>query len=318
LSASAIARTTAAWLAAACTAISIAACNTTTSTAEHEQSLLEFQADAAHVNIVEADADFAAGRYVAARDKYARLVAGDSTNAKAKLGLAESLLALGDYTNALGAFKLLDADPAYHAAVLQGEGLALMGLRQVDAAGALLLEAVKADPGSWRSWNALGQYYDVKQQWGYARTAYENALAAKGGTPIVLNNLGMSLMLQKSYAEAGSEFEAALKIDPSLVAARNNLRMALAWQGRYEDAATNPGRDEAADVLNNVGYVALLRGDYAQAQIYLLKATEVSPSFNKVAWDNLRLLEAMSTKRTPPSGSAPVRLLQPAAPASGQ
>jgi Flp pilus assembly protein TadD len=305
-------------LVAACAALSIAACNTPT-TPEHEQSLLEFQADAAHVNIAEADADLAAGRYIAARDRYARLVAGDSTNEKAKLGLAESLLALGDYTNALGAFRLLDSDPAYHGAVLQGEGVALMGLGQVDAAGPLLLEAVKADPGSWRSWNALGQYYDVKQQWAYARTAYDNALTAKGGAPVVLNNLGMSLMLQKKYAEAGSKFEAALKLQPGLAAARNNLRMALAWQGRYEDAATNPGRDEAADVLNNVGYVALLRGDYAQAQIYLLKATEVSPSFNKVAWDNLRLLEAMSTRRTTPgAGNSPVSILQPTAPATGQ
>jgi Flp pilus assembly protein TadD len=317
LKASVSVRTAAVRLAAACAAISLAACNTPT-TPEHEPSLMEFQADVAHINIAEADADLAAGHYISARDKYARIAVGDPANMKAKLGLAESLLALGDYANALGAFKLLDGDPNSRAAVLQGKGLALMGLGQVDAAGEFLLEAVKADPASWRSWNALGQYYDVKQQWAFARTAYGNALTAKAGNPIVLNNLGMSLMLQKRYAEAGSSFEAALKIDPGLAAARNNLRMALAWQGRYEAAATNPGRDEAADVLNNVGYVALLRGDYAQAQIYLLKATEVSPSFNKVAWDNLRLLEAMSRRGTSPSGNAPVTLLPPAAPAPGQ
>ena len=39
-----------------------------------------------------------------------------------------------------------------------------------------------------------------------------------------------------------------------------------------------------------------------QVQVYLLKATEVSPSFNKVAWDNLHLLEAMS--RQPAGGAA--------------
>jgi Flp pilus assembly protein TadD len=286
-------------LATVCSVLAIAACNMPgTPEHEHEQSLMEFQADADHVNIADAQADFTAGHYISARDRFARLVAGDPTNMKAKLGLAESLLALNDYTNALGAFKLLGDDPAYRAASLQGQGLALMALGQVDAAGAVLLEAAKADPGSWRSWNALGQYYDAKQQWAFARTSYDNALAASSaGAPVVLNNVGMSLMLQKKYAEAGSRFEAALKIEPGLVAARNNLRLALSWQGRYEDAAANPGRDEVASILNNVGYIALLRGDYVQARIYLLKATEVSPSFNKIAWDNLRLLEAMSGRR---------------------
>jgi Flp pilus assembly protein TadD len=221
-------------------------------------------------------------------------VTGDPHDMPATLGLAESLLALGEYPSAIAAFKLLSDDPARRAAALQGQGVALLALGHADEAGPLLLEAVKADPGSWRAWNALGQYYDGRQEWQLALAAYQQSLAS-GGTAVVLNNMGMSLMLQKRYAEAGARFQTALRASPGLASARNNLRLALAWQGRYEDAASNPGRDEqAASVLNNVGYVAMLKGDYGPAQAYLLKATEVSPSFNKVAWDNLHLLEAMS------------------------
>jgi Flp pilus assembly protein TadD len=289
-------------MAAAGALLGVAACGSTSQPPPPEQSLLEFQADSDHVSLPDAEADLAAARYIAAREKFARLVAGEPQNAAAKVGLAESLLALGDYPNALGAFKLLADDPAHRGVALQGEGLALLALGQADAAGPLLLEAVKADPASWRAWNALGQYYDSRQEWALAGAAYERALAGGPGKAIVLNNEGMSLMLQKQYPEASGRFEAALRANPRLDAARNNLRLALAWQGRYEEAASNPGQGEAASILNNVGYVAMLRGDYGQAQVYLLKSTEMSPSFNKVAWDNLHLLEAMSRQPTRPPG----------------
>jgi Flp pilus assembly protein TadD len=296
--------------------LSAAGCGTPAPTVP-EQSLMEFQADATHVSRGEAESDLAGGRYLAARDKFARLVAGDPHDMAASLGLAESLLALGDYGNAVTAFKLVSDDPARRAAALQGQGVALMALGHAEAAGPLLLEAVKADPGSWRAWNALGQYYDDRQDWQLAAAAYQHALAVGGGTAIVLNNEGMSLMLQKRYAEAGARFQAALGASPRLASARNNLRLALAWQGRYEDAASNPGREEAAaDVLNNVGYIAMLRGDYGPAQAYLLKATELSPSFNKVAWDNLHLLEAMSRQpiRPPAGGGAAAPSVESTAP----
>jgi hypothetical protein len=67
--------------------LALAACNATPGP-EHQESLLELQADAAHVSVAEAEADLAAGRYVPARDKFARLVAGDQQDMKAKLGLA--------------------------------------------------------------------------------------------------------------------------------------------------------------------------------------------------------------------------------------
>ncbi|MFO1059999.1 MAG: tetratricopeptide repeat protein [Dongiaceae bacterium] len=284
-------------MAAAAAALALAACNGTPEAPVHEQSLMELGADAEHLTLAQAEADFAAGRYVGARDKYGRLVTGYPQDNLAKLGLAESLLALGEYNGALETFHAVADDPAHRAAALQGEGLALLAMGQVDAAGPLLADSIKADPASWRSWNGLGQYYDRKRQWADAGASYEHALASAGGsTAIVLNNQGMSLMMQKRYPEAADRFAAALQARPDLAMARGNLRLALAWQGRYDEAIGNVSQAAAADVLNNVGYVAMLRGDYREAQILLLRATEASPSYNKTAWDNLRMLEAMNRK----------------------
>ena len=69
-----------------------------------------------------------------------------------------------------------------------------------------------------------------------------------------------------------------------------NLRLALAWSGRYAHAMTGATDEDISKVLNNVGYVALLRGDFDNAEAYLLRAMEADPSFNKVAWRNLAYL----------------------------
>src|SRR5262249_32887177 len=115
---------------------------------------------------------------------------------------------------------------------------------------------------------------DAKQQWASAQSAYDRAFQLSHGAPIVLNNQGMSLMLQKRYAEAAGKFTAALRIDPHLATAETNLRLALAWQGRYQEASAGASQAELGDVLNNIGYVAMMRRDYDEAQSYLLRATE--------------------------------------------
>jgi Flp pilus assembly protein TadD len=68
---------------------------------------------------------------------------------------------------------------------------------------------------------------------------------------------------------------------------RANLRLALAWDGRYAEAVAGAQPRELADVLNNVGYVALLKGDHKQAEAYLTRAMETSASHHDHAWHNL-------------------------------
>ncbi len=105
--------------------------------------------------------------------------------------------------------------------------------------------------------------------------------------------MGASYMMQKNYAEAARTFSKALEADPGFEKAETNLRMALAWQGKYAEAAAGTRRRELPSVLNNVGYIAILRGDYDRAEALLNQAMEASPSFNDRAWENLRYLETI-------------------------
>jgi Flp pilus assembly protein TadD len=102
----------------------------------------------------------------------------------------------------------------------------------------------------------------------------------------------MSFMLQGRYAEAEAAFERALAIDPGLLPAKSNLRLSLAWQGRYNEALEGLAPETAGEALNNVGYVAMLRGDYEAAERYLSQAMEVSATYNEAAARNLELLKS--------------------------
>lgn len=225
--------------------------------------------------------------------QYQQLLAIDPSNAEAKLGVGEALLALNESEKAREAFSSLASDPALGARALQGRGLSELAQNHVDEAAVDLNSAVGADPKLWRAWNGLGLIHDLKHEWVPARAAYEKALPNAPKTGILHNNIGFSLLVQKNYAAATEEFQAALHEAPDLETAKNNLRLALAFQGRYREALEEVSKGERAAQLNNVGYVALLRKDYSTAESYLSQAMEASPSYYDTAAQNLSRLKAL-------------------------
>ena len=99
------------------------------------------------------------------------------------------------------------------------------------------------------------------------------------------------MLIQKRLDEAIENFNRALRIDPDFEVAQENLRLALAWSGRYIHAMSGTADRDMARVLNNIGFIALLRGDYKNAEAYLLRAMEADPSYNDVASRNLNYLK---------------------------
>lgn len=110
---------------------------------------------------------------------------------------------------------------------------------------------------------------------------------------IVHNNLGMSYMLQRRFSEAVTEFRTAVKLEPGLEPLRANLRIALASQGNYVEALAGVPKRGLPDALNDVGYVAMMRGDYDNASAYFLRAMEISPTYHAMAARNLESLESL-------------------------
>ncbi|MFQ5772990.1 MAG: tetratricopeptide repeat protein [Kiloniellaceae bacterium] len=237
-----------------------------------------------------AERALAEGRYGEAGILLDRVLLDAPDDPRAKLIAAELFLAQGAPKPAAEAFGSVTPSPEVGAAALQGEGIALLLLGERDAGYASLRRAVEADPTLWRAWNALGYYYDLRGAWEQAAVSYLKALAANPRSAVVHNNRGFSLLMQQRFEEAQEDLERAVRIDPGFVLARENLRLALAWQGKYLHALSGVPEKGRAKALNNIGFIALLRGDYANAEAFFLRAMELDPSYNEIASRNLAYL----------------------------
>lgn len=224
----------------------------------------------------------------------------DPENAQARLGLAESYLGLGTPDVALRLFRELGEDDEVAIEALQGKGIILLLKGQHQEAYDALSAAVREQPRMWRAWNALGRYHDGQRNWTEAEKAYQNALtwAPARAAAALHNNWGMSAMAQGRYADAVLHFSTAIEQDRDLKVAKANLRLALAFQGRYVEAMSGVTHSERAAALNNLGFVAMLRGDHARAEAYFLRALESSPRFHDTASKNLQLLANLKEVNT--------------------
>ena len=236
----------------------------------------------------------AAGRYPDAQRLLQQMFVVDAQNPRAKLLLAELHLANGLIPQAAAEFDQIKDVPEISSRAFQGKGLAALLNGEKEPAAEALRMAVKQDANLWRAWNALGYYYDTKQQWPDSADCYERALAANPVSAPVYNNRGFSNLLQRRFGEAIADLSRAVEIDPSLPGAARNLRLALASNGEYARALVGATGKNLGEALNNVGYIALLRGDYAAAESYLSRAMDADASFNRLAWLNLSYLKSIN------------------------
>jgi Flp pilus assembly protein TadD len=123
-----------------------------------------------------------------------------------------------------------------------------------------------------------------------AANSYNKAIEGNPDSIMIYNNRGFSMLMQKRLEEAVEDFNRVLRMDPEFDIARENLRLALAWQGKYVHAMAGAPVNDMPRILNNVGFIALMRGDYENAEAYLLRAMEVDPSYNETAARNLTYL----------------------------
>lgn len=209
---------------------------------------------------------------------------------------ADLNLARGRLGPALMSYQSVESSPVVQAQAYQGQGVVLSMTGKSNEAFVMLQKAVASDPTAWRAWNALGSEYDRRGQWVEAEAAYERASAASGGAAVVLNNRGYSRLLQHRPQEAVADFVAALQKRPDFPEARTNLRLAMAMSGDYERSVAGGSADDQAMLLNNAGFAAGARGDYATAQSLLDRAVASKGEFYERASENLKVVRALAAQ----------------------
>ncbi|MGA0604097.1 tetratricopeptide repeat protein [Caulobacter sp. KR2-114] len=213
-------------------------------------------------------------------------------------------LARGQPDLALDQYKQAEKDAGARGHALQGEGIVLSSTGHSEEALQVLQKAVTEDPTAWRAWNALGAEYDERRDWTDAETAYDHALSNSDGAAIVMNNRGYSRLLQNRLDEAVADFVEALRKKPDLAAARNNIRLAMAMRGQYDRALAGGAPEDKAALLNNAGFAAILRGDYAKAQDLLDQAMKARGEYYARASANLDVARDL-TARAPSAAASP-------------
>jgi Flp pilus assembly protein TadD len=214
-------------------------------------------------------------------------------------------LARGRPEDALGELVAAESDHDTRGDALEYEGIALSILNRSDQALATLQRAVTENPSAWRAWNALASEYDRRRNWTQAEAAYDHAVTDSDSAAITLNNRGFSRLLQGRYDAARDDFVAALEKKPDLAAARTNLRLAMALKGDYGRATAPGASEDQASLLNNAGYAAMMRGDYAKAENFFAQAIQLRGVYYARAADNLAIAKSLAERQKAGSSGSP-------------
>jgi Flp pilus assembly protein TadD len=227
------------------------------------------------------DTDLALRLYVEAADH-------DPTDAESLYEIGTLYDERGNGALAARAYaRAVQIDPL-HARALEGLGLRYFADRQFEEARPLLSRAAGHDPTLWRAHNALGLIADALGEHGDAVVHFAAALAANPGSAALLNNRGYSRYLSGSLDAAERDFRAALALDPSYDKALQNLGLVYARRGDYQAAVSTLTSVVGAPVAaNDVGYIAMLSGDYSTAERLFQDAIRLSPRYYPMANENV-------------------------------
>ncbi len=190
---------------------------------------------------------------------------------------------------------ILDQQPK-NLKVLEQYGLLLLKNRKYAMAKAAL-EQVVAKQKSWSAYNGLGIIANVQGDFPLAEALFKKADVISPNSPEILNNVGFALYSAYRFPEALAYYSKALQINPNFKKAIYNYALLQARLGKYDvayDAFVRVSSEIEAN--NNLGYIAMDRGDYKKANNYLQEAIRLSPEFYKKANENLKRLEILEKR----------------------
>jgi len=100
-----------------------------------------------------------------------------------------------------------------------------------------------------------------------AESFFRKADSILPNSPELLNNIGFALYSADKLDEAGPYYIKALQINPGFKKATYNYALLQARLSNYEQAYIAFAKvSSQAEANNNIGYIAMMNGDYAEAK----------------------------------------------------
>lgn len=175
--------------------------------------------------------------------------------------------------------RAANANPEHHGANLEA-GRALVEAGRAFEAVRYLEKAEELNPQDWRTLSAFGVALDQINEHKLARTKYDVALTYAPGSPLILNNKGLSYALDGDLASAKQTLRAAAAARGADARVRQNLALVLALKGEMSEAERLARSDLPPQVADqNIDYYRALANQPAYWQEFAADEVE-TPAFD--------------------------------------
>lgn len=283
---------------------SLSACTPKPQTSEDRQKILNSmkgpEIDSVKTELLkQADAAAGGGDFARAAATMKQVLDKEPDNAELLVKYADLLRKAGqledaikNYDRALGTKPdLLDAK--------EGKALAMLANGSLTDAGNLFGEVLKLDQKRWRSLNAVGILFALKNMENEADSYFQEALKQSNNSASVLNNIALGKAFGHDFNGAIDLFmQARSKVpedSPDIRRISLNLALVYGIMGRIDEAQKISEKYLTQEQLyNNLGFYAILSKDEGLAKTYLNMALTQSPKYYERAWNNLEMISSGS------------------------
>ncbi|MEM6832912.1 MAG: tetratricopeptide repeat protein, partial [Pseudomonadota bacterium] len=211
------------------------------------------------------------------RSAHAKNLAYSSARGAPLLGLGQSLLAIGQNTDAADVF-VKAAKAGAGAPALRGLAQAQLYIGQPGLAVESARRAVQLDPNDAKSMGVLGVALDVLGDHQGAAAIYADAMAQFPGSLALASNHGLSMVMTGDMQTGIRLLEDVVRDPRATARDRQNLSLAYALSGDYDKAAALSAIDlDVSGVRANLLYADMLRAMNPRARLSALVVGAQAP-----------------------------------------